>query len=73
LLGAPLLLEIGFVQPRRRQRLDAAHHQEVLQIAAGQPVPVNLEHVGVKRELVDPDELLEIGVDREIEPASPAN
>ncbi len=65
---APLLLEPHFVQPRRRQRLDAADDQIIMQIAARQPVAVDLEHVGVEGQPLQPGQLLQIDVDGEVEP-----
>src|SRR5205085_260114 len=65
---APLLLEPYLVESRCRQRLDAADVQIVKKRAAGKATAVNLKCVGVKGELLEPDELLEVNIGSEVDP-----
>ncbi|MHC2535512.1 hypothetical protein ACVJMY_005081 [Bradyrhizobium diazoefficiens] len=63
------LLEIGVVEPLIRQRLDLADGGEVLHVVAREPAAVDHEGVGVEAAAAPADELVQIGIDREIEAA----
>ena len=48
---APFLLEPDLVEPRGRQRLDAADHHVIQKRPAREPAAVDLKNVGVEGEI----------------------
>ena len=63
------LLEIGVVEPRIRQRFAFADGREVVHIGVRQPAAIDLIGVGEKPPAGPADQLFEIGIDGDIEPA----
>ena len=69
LAAKKLLLDPELVKPRRGQRLDAADQHQIADIAARQPVAVDLEHVGVEGGAGPSRDLLQIDGGAEVEAA----
>jgi len=67
LAAEQLLLQPEFIEPRRRERLDAARSQDVAEAAAGQPAAMDLVGVGVEREAGYAGQLLQVRVKLKIE------
>ena len=65
-LGAPLLLEPHLVKPRGWQRLDAADIQKIEQGPARKASAMNLEEVGMERELAHAGKLFKVDIDGEV-------
>lgn len=63
------LLEIGVVEPLVRQRLDLADGREIHHVVAREPLAVDHEAVGVEAAAGPADQLVEIGIDRQVEAA----